>query len=120
MFDDKKYLGLCTENDIEPIYSPAKDHRAIELERFIQTLKKISMHETSNITTKPDSKHLSYNEITQHYIDEHMIRGRSYLADEQWTNTGMSSDLEVDKFICFANANAHEQENMQDSSNCLM
>ena len=75
----------------------------------------------SNITTKPDSKHFGYNEIIQFYLDEGKIPGCSYLADEQWMNSGMCTDLEVENTICAVNANAHEQqEKMQDNEKILM
>ena len=135
----KKSKEFCIDNNIEPKYAPANDHRAIRLvERLIQTIKRqlscmkaqlnkkfnlelsihaiiqrlrISKHKTtknspfeahfgkrcnapnSNITIKSNKKNLNYNKIIKYYLGEDTIPGRSYLTDEQWTDTGMSSDV---------------------------
>ena len=53
--------------------------------------------------------------------DEVTIPGRSYLSEEQWADTGLCSNLEVQKVICTGNFKAHaQQEKMQDSKNRLM
>ena len=36
--------------------------------------------------------------------------GSTYLTDEQWADTGMCSDVEVEKVFCAANARAHEEQ----------
>ena len=56
----------------------------------------------SNITTKSNSKNLNYNAIINHYIDEDTIPGRSYLSEEQWLNTALCSDTEIERVICAA------------------
>ena len=40
MFNRQKFWSICIENNIEPIYAPANNHRAIGLsENLIQTIK---------------------------------------------------------------------------------
>ena len=43
-------------------------------------------------------------------IDEDTIPGRSCLTDAQWADTGMCSDVEIEKVICAANTWAHEEQ----------
>ena len=70
----------------------------------------------SNITTKPNNKNLNYNKIIRHYLDEDTIPGQSYLREEQWADTALCSDTEIEKIICAANASAKkEQDRMKDS-----
>ena len=64
---------------------------------------------TSNITTKSSNKNLNYNKIIKCYLDENTTPGRSYLTDTQWADTGICSDVEIEKVICTANARAHEE-----------
>ena len=46
--------------------------------------------------------------------DEDTIPGRSYLTEEQWADTALCSDTEIEKVICAANARAKkEQEKMK-------
>ena len=48
-------------------------------------------------------------------IDEDTIPGRPYLTEEQWSDTALCSETEVEKVICNANARAKkEQEKMKD------
>ena len=69
----------------------------------------------SNITTKSDSKNLNYNAIINYYLDEDTIPGRSYLTDEQWADTALCSDTEIERVICAASTRARtEQEKRKD------
>ena len=69
----------------------------------------------SNITTKSDSKNLNYNAIINYYLDEDTIPGRSYLTDEQWADTALCSDTEIERVICAASTRARtEQEKRND------
>ena len=55
------------------------------------------------------------------YLDEDTIRGRSYLTEAQWADTGMGSNFENEKEICAASARDHEyQEKMQDGKSRLI
>ena len=157
MFYRKKKLEtFFTENNITPIYAPAKNHRAIGLvQRLNQPFKRQlscvkahlnkkfnlahSIHAiiqrlriskrktientpfeahfgrrcntpTSNITTKSSNKNLNFNKIIKCYFDEDTIPGRSYLTDTQWADTGMCSDFEIERVICAANSQAHEEQ----------
>ena len=64
----------------------------------------------SNITTKPNNKNLIYNKTIKHYLDEDKIPGHSYLTEEQWADTALCSDTEIEKIICAANARAKKEE----------
>ena len=69
----------------------------------------------SNNTTKSDSKNLNYNAIINYYLDEDTIPGRSYLTDEQWADTALCSDTEIERVICAASTRARtEQEKRND------
>ena len=69
----------------------------------------------SNITTKPNSKNLNYNAILNYYLDEDTIPGRSYLSEEQWADTALCSDTEIERVVCAASALARaEQEKRKD------
>ena len=69
----------------------------------------------SNITTKSDSKNLNYTAIINYYLDEDTIPGRSYLTDEQWADTALCSDTEIERVICAASTRARtEQEKKND------
>ena len=69
----------------------------------------------SNITTKPNNKNLNYNAIINYYLDEDTIPGRSYLTEEQWADTALCSDTEIEKVICAASSRARlEQEKRKD------
>ena len=69
----------------------------------------------SKITTKSDSKNLNYNAIINYYLDEDTILGRSYLTDEQWADTTLCSDKEIERVICAASTRARtEQEKRND------
>ena len=69
----------------------------------------------SNITTKPNSKNLNYNAILNDYLDEDTIPGRSYLSEEQWADTALCSDTEIERVMCAASALARaEQEKRKD------
>ena len=75
----------------------------------------------SNTTNKPDSINLSNNKITKKYLDEDTILDRSYLSELQWADTGMCSNLKVEKFICAAKSKTHAQkEKKQDDESLLM
>ena len=75
----------------------------------------------SNITTKSNNKKLNYNKIFKHYLDEDTTPGRSYSTAEQWADTALYSDTEIEKAICAANSRAHEeQEKMKDGESRLM
>ena len=68
----------------------------------------------SNITTKFNSKNLNYNAIIKYYLDEDTIPGRSYLSEEQWADTALCLDTEIERVICAANSRAraeHEKRN---------
>ena len=58
----------------------------------------------SDVAYKPNSKNFNNNKITKYYLDEETKLGRTYLSDEQWTDTEMCSDVEMEKVICAANA----------------
>ena len=48
-------------------------------------------------------------------IDEDTTPGLLYLTDEQWADTGMISDIEIERVIGAENARAHdEQQEMKD------
>ena len=64
----------------------------------------------SNITTKPNNKNLNYNKIIKHYFDEDTMPGRSYLTEEQWADTALCPDTEIEKVICSASARAQKEE----------
>ena len=64
----------------------------------------------SNITTKSNSKNLNYNAIITHYLDEDTIPGRSYLSEEQWADTALCSDTEIERVICAASSRARLEE----------
>ena len=69
----------------------------------------------SNITTKPNNKNLNYNAIINYYLDEDTIPGRSYLTEEQWADTALCSDTEIERVICAASSRARlEQEKRKD------
>ena len=69
----------------------------------------------SNITTKTNSKNLNYNAILNYYLDEDTIPGRSYLSEEQWADTALCSDTEIERVMCAASALARaEQEKRKD------
>ena len=69
----------------------------------------------SNITTKSDSKNLNYNAIINYSLDEDTIPGRSYLTEEQWADTALCSDTEIERIICAASTRARtEQEKRND------
>ena len=69
----------------------------------------------SNITTKPNSKNLNYNAILNYYLDEDTTPGRSYLSEEQWADTALCSDTEIEHVMCAASALARaEQEKRKD------
>ena len=69
----------------------------------------------SNITTKPNSKNLNYNAILNYYLDEDTNPGRSYLSEEQWADTALCSDTEIERVMCAAGALARaEQEKRKD------
>ena len=75
----------------------------------------------SNITTKPNNKNLNYNKIIEHYLDEDTIPGPSYLTEEQWTDTALCSDTEIERVICDTNARARkEEEKMKDGEQRLV
>ena len=49
------------------------------------------------------------------------IPGQSYLTDEQWVDTRMCSDVEIERLIHAANARAHEeQQKLKDEEPRLM
>ena len=74
----------------------------------------------SNITTKTNGKNLKYKK-NKYYLDKDTIQGRSYLTVEQWADTGMCSDVEIERIICAGNARGHEkQRKMKDEENRLM
>ena len=59
---------------------------------------------------------MNYNKIIKHYIDEDTIPGRTYLTEEQWADTALCLDTEIEKVICSATARAKkEQDQMKDS-----
>ena len=67
----------------------------------------------SNITTKPNRK--NYNAILNYYLDEKTIPGRSYMSEEQWADTALCSDTEIERVMCAASALARaEQEKRKD------
>ena len=69
----------------------------------------------SNITTKSNSKNLNYNAILNYYLDEDTIPGRSYLSEEQWADTALCLDTEIERVKCAASALARaEQEKRKD------
>ena len=69
----------------------------------------------SNITTKPNSKNLSYNALLNYYLDEDTIPGRSYLSEEQWADTALCLDTEIERVMCAASVLARaEQEKRKD------
>ena len=63
----------------------------------------------SNITTKSDSKNLNYNAIINYYLGEDTIQGRSYLTEEQWADTALCSDTEIERVISAASTLARTE-----------
>ena len=58
---------------------------------------------------------MNYNKIIKYYLDEDTIPGRSYLTEEQWEDTTLCSDTEIEKVLCDANTRAKkEEEKMKD------
>ena len=75
----------------------------------------------SNITTKPYNKNQNNNKIINYYLDEDTIPGRSYLTEEQWTDTALCSDTEIENVFCAANSRARkEEEKMKDGKQRLI
>ena len=75
----------------------------------------------SRITTKSNSKNLNYNAIIKYYLDEDTIPGRSYLSEEQWADTALCSDTEIERVICAASAKARaEQDKRNDGEQRLI
>ena len=75
----------------------------------------------SNITTKSNSINLNYNAIIKYSLDEVTIPGRSYLSEEQWADTALCSDTEIERAICAASAKARaEQDKRNDGEQRLM
>ena len=75
----------------------------------------------SNITTKSNNKNLNYNKIIKHYLDKDTIPGRSYLTEEQWADTALCSDTEIEKVICAANSRAQkDQDKMKENESRLI
>ena len=69
----------------------------------------------SNITTKSKGKNLNYNAIIKYYLDEDTIPVRSYLSEEQWADTALCSDTEIEHVICAASSRVRaEQEKRND------
>ena len=64
----------------------------------------------SNITTKSNNKNLHLKKIIQHYLDEDTIPGGSYLTEEQWADTALCSDTEIEKEIIAANNRAQKSK----------
>ena len=74
-----------------------------------------------NITTKSDSENLNYNAIIEYYLDEDTIPGQSYLSEEQWADTALCSDTEIECVICAASSRARaEQEKRNDGEKRLI
>ena len=84
--------------------------KKIDITPFEAHLGRKSKRPISNITTKPNNKNLNYNKIIKHYLHEVTIPGRSYLTEEQWADTALCSDTEIEKVICAANARANKKE----------
>ena len=74
----------------------------------------------SNITTKSNSKNLDYNAVIKYYLDEDTIQGRSYLSEEQWADTALCSDTEIERVICGGSSRARaDQEKRNDGEQRL-
>ena len=66
-------------------------------------------------------KNLNYNAIVKNYSDEDTIPGRSYLSEEQWADTALCSDTEIERVICAASSRARvEQEKRNDGEKRLI
>ena len=75
----------------------------------------------SNITTKCNCKNLNYNAIIKYFLDEDTIPGRSYLPEEQWADTALCPDTEIERVICAANSRARaEQDKRNDGEQRLI
>ena len=75
----------------------------------------------SNITTKDNSKNPNYNAIIKYYLDENTIPGRSYPSEEQWADTALCSDTEIERVICAASSRARAgQEKRNDGEQRLI
>ena len=75
----------------------------------------------SNITTKSNIKNLNYDAIIKYYLDEDTIPGRSYLSEEQWADTALCLDTEIERVICAASLLARaEQEKRNDGEQRLI
>ena len=64
----------------------------------------------SNITAKPNNKNLNYNKIIKKYLVEYTKPGRAYLTEEQWADTALCSDTEIEKVISTAYARARKEK----------
>ena len=59
--------------------------------------------------------------MIKHYLDEDTIPGRAYLTEEQWADTALYSDTEIEKVICAANVRARkEEQKMEDGEQRLI
>ena len=57
----------------------------------------------------------------KHYLDEDTIPGRSHLTEEQWADTALCSDTEIEKVILEANSQFQkEQQKTEDGESRLM
>ena len=59
--------------------------------------------------------------MIKHYLAEDTIPGCSYLTEEQWADTALCSDTEIEKVICDASARAQKEEDkMKDGEQRLI
>ena len=64
----------------------------------------------SNICTKPNSSHLSYDKVLNHYLDEETVTPNELLPEEHWGNT--RSDDEIERNMCKATHNSSSRERL--------
>ena len=64
----------------------------------------------SNISTQPNSSHLSYEKILNHYLDEETVTPNELLPEEHWGNS--RSDDEIERNMCKATKDATTRERL--------
>ena len=103
---------ICIKNSLYAIIQRLRisKRKTIDITPFEAQFDRKCNTSISNITTKPNTKNLNYNKIIKHYLVEDTIPGRSYLTEEQWADTALCSDTEIEKVICAANARARKKE----------
>ena len=85
-------------------------HKTTKLSPFDSHFGRNTNTPLSNISTKPHSSDLSYENIVNHYLDEETVTPNELLPEEHWGNT--RSDNEVEKNMCKATGDASTRERL--------